>query len=65
LDIFITSSESKDKLFSKFVTKPDTGSGLALYISKNIVEAYGGRIWAENNSDGNSATFTLSLPTLQ
>jgi signal transduction histidine kinase len=52
----------QDKLFSKFVTKSDTGSGLGLYISKGIVEAHGGKIWAENNTDGKGATFTLSLP---
>ena len=52
----------QDKLFSKFVTKSDTGSGLGLYISKGIVEAHGGKIWAENNSDGNGATFTFTLP---
>jgi signal transduction histidine kinase len=50
------------KLFSKFVTKSDTGSGLGLYISKGIVEAHGGKIYAENNSDGNGATFTFRLP---
>jgi signal transduction histidine kinase len=53
----------QDKLFSKFATKSDTGSGLGLYISKGIVEAHGGRIWAENNSDGKKgATFSFSLP---
>jgi signal transduction histidine kinase len=52
-----------DKLFSKFATKSDTGSGLGLYISKGIVEAHGGRIWAENNKDGKGgATFSFSLP---
>ncbi|MFL6379317.1 MAG: sensor histidine kinase, partial [Nitrososphaeraceae archaeon] len=52
----------QEKLFSKFVTKSDTGSGLGLYISKGIVEAHGGKIWAENNTDGNGATFSFSLP---
>jgi signal transduction histidine kinase len=52
----------QDKLFSKFVTKSDTGSGLGLYISKGIVEAHGGKIWGENNSDGKGATFSFSLP---
>jgi signal transduction histidine kinase len=54
----------QDKLFSKFATKSDTGSGLGLYISKGIVEAHGGKIWAENNRDGKGATFTFSLPIL-
>jgi two-component system sensor histidine kinase VicK len=52
----------QDKLFSKFATKSDTGSGLGLYISKGIVEAHGGKIWAENNTNGKGATFAFSLP---
>ena len=51
------------RLFSKFASKSFQGTGLALFISKNIVEAHGGKIWAENNSDGRGATFTFSLPT--
>jgi signal transduction histidine kinase len=53
------------KLFSKFATKSFSGTGLGLYISKSIVEAHGGRIWAENNSDGKGATFSFSLPITQ
>ena len=50
------------ELFSKFRTKSFSGAGLGLFISKSIVEAHGGKIWAENNSDGNGTTFTFTLP---
>jgi two-component system sensor histidine kinase VicK len=50
------------RLFTKFATKSDKGTGLGLYISKSIVEAHGGRIWAENNSGGRGATFTFTMP---
>jgi two-component system sensor histidine kinase VicK len=49
------------RLFTKF-TKSDKGTGLGLYISKSIVEAHGGKIWAENNTASKGATFTFSLP---
>jgi two-component system sensor histidine kinase VicK len=52
------------KLFTKFATKSEKGTGLGLFISKSIIEAHGGKIWAENNSDGKGATFTFTLPTL-
>ena len=51
-----------DKLFSKFGTKSETGTGLGLFISKGIVEAHGGGIWAENNVDGTGACFAFHLP---
>jgi signal transduction histidine kinase len=35
---------------------------LGLFISKNIIEAHGGKIWAENNSNGKGAAFSFSLP---
>ena len=52
------------RLFEKFVTRSEKGIGLGLFISKNIIEAHGGRIWAENNADRRGATFTFSLPLL-
>ena len=50
------------RLFSKFATKSYQGTGLGLFISKGIIEAHGGRIWAENNADERGATFSFSLP---
>ena len=54
--------EIMPRLFSKFATKSQTGTGLGLFVSQNIVEAHGGKIWAENNSDGRGCTFSFSLP---
>jgi len=51
-------------LFTKFATKSESrGTGLGLFISKNIIEAHGGKIWAQNNNDGIGATFAFSLPS--
>jgi signal transduction histidine kinase len=56
--------EIMPRLFEKFVSKSYQGTGLGLYICKSIVEAHGGRIWAENNHDGKGATFAFSLPVI-
>ena len=49
-------------LFKKFASKSFQGTGLGLYICKNIIEAHSGKIWAKNNEDGNGSTFAFSLP---
>ncbi len=54
--------EIMPRLFQKFATKSDKGTGLGLYISKNIIEGHGGKITAENNSDSKGATFAFTLP---
>ncbi|MFL6346120.1 MAG: ATP-binding protein, partial [Nitrososphaeraceae archaeon] len=54
--------EIMPRLFTRFATKSETCTGLGLFISKSIIEVHGGRIWAENNTDGDGATFTFSLP---
>lgn len=54
--------EIMPRLFQKFVTRSEKGTGLGLYISNSIVQAHGGKMWAENNADGKGATFTFTLP---
>jgi signal transduction histidine kinase len=59
-------SEIFPRLFSKFASKSYQGTGLGLFICKSIIEAHGGRIWAENNDvsedKSGGATITFSLP---
>jgi two-component system, OmpR family, sensor histidine kinase VicK len=59
------SPEIYPKLFTKFVTKSEKGTGLGLFISKSIIEAHGGTIWAKNNKDDEGATFSFTLPLTQ
>jgi signal transduction histidine kinase len=54
--------EIHSRLFSKFASKSEQGTGLGLFISKSIVEAHGGRIWAYNNDSYAGATFTFTIP---
>jgi len=53
------------KLFTKFTSKSEKGTGLGLFISKSIVESHGGTIWAENNRHSKGATFTINLPLIK
>jgi signal transduction histidine kinase len=55
-------SDILPRLFSKFATKAEKGTGLGLFISRSIVEAHGGKIWGENNIDGKGAKFSFILP---
>jgi signal transduction histidine kinase len=50
------------RLFTKFASKSQTGTGLGLFISKSIVEAHGGKISGWNNKEGTGATFSFSVP---
>jgi signal transduction histidine kinase len=50
------------KLFSKFVSTDSGGTGLGLFVSKNIIESHGGRMEAQNNPNGKGATFTFIIP---
>jgi two-component system sensor histidine kinase VicK len=53
------------KLFSKFISTASSGTGLGLFVSRNIIKAHGGEIWAENNPDGEGATFSFRIPKIQ
>ena len=49
------------RLCSMFVSKSNEDTGLGLFISKSIIEAHGGKMWAENNKDGIGARFSFKI----
>jgi signal transduction histidine kinase len=53
------------ELFLKFISTASSGTGLGLFVSRNIVRAHGGEIWAENNPDGEGAIFSFRIPKIQ
>jgi signal transduction histidine kinase len=54
--------EVMPRLFSKFLSTSPDGTGLGLFISKGIVEAHGGNMWARNNPDNKGASIRFILP---
>ncbi|HND22043.1 MAG TPA: ATP-binding protein, partial [Acidobacteriota bacterium] len=53
-----------DSIFEPFFTTKREGLGMGLSVTRSIVEAHGGRIWAENNPD-RGASFYFTLPVAE
>jgi len=57
--------EIVSRLFTKFATASDKGTGLGLFVSKSIIEAHGGKMWAESHNGQKGATFGFTLPAIK
>ena len=57
-------TENIDRIFEPFYTNKPDGMGIGLSISRSIIDAHGGRLWAENNLD-RGATFYFTVPTIR
>ncbi|MBA3749370.1 MAG: hypothetical protein H0X03_00450, partial [Nitrosopumilus sp.] len=57
-------SELRPRLYEKFATGSLSGTGLGLFISKNIIEAHGGKLWFEDNLNIKGVTFYFTIPIL-
>jgi signal transduction histidine kinase len=53
--------DDPERIFDTFMTTKEKGMGMGLAVSRSIVEAHGGRLWAENDRNG-GATFNVALP---
>lgn len=53
------------RLFEKFASKSESGTGLGLFIAKSIIEAHGGKVWSEDNKGERGATFAFAVPMVK